>query len=176
MNHHYVYIILDCETFEPVYVGKGKLERAYRQLFNVNGKERMGSYYENGGDPISLLVFHSERISESDAYSIERNLICDFKEKGLYLSNKMVYSPHTKTEEWKLKIREANKKRFAERDNSDRQDDNAPNAKKCLFIPTGKVYGSMSRLCKDNNLNYSSVRSALWSNPKSKYHNLIQKL
>jgi hypothetical protein len=137
----------------------------------------MEKFYSDGGNPESLLEFHKHRLTEKEAYDSERELIYKFKEEGKHLENKMAYAPHQKTEEWKKKIKESNAKKFLERDNSDRQEDNHPFAVKCVYIPTGEVYGSLKRLCRENNINYSSARS-FFSNESSnsKYKKLIKKL
>lgn len=177
MNHYYVYMIRHWQSGEIVYVGKGKLERAYRQIFNVNGKQQMEKFYETGGDPASLLDFHSHRLTEKEAYESERELIHKFKQEGKHLENKMAYAPHQKTEEWKRKIKESNARKFLNRDNSDRSEDSHPQSVKCVYVPTGEIYGSLKRLCRENGINYSSARSYFHQQSKnSKYQNLIKKL
>lgn len=171
MSYYYVYLIRDCQTKEVIYVGKGKLERAYRQIFNINGKDKMESFYSNGGEPLSLLEFFAERISNKSAMKIERDLIEMYKQNGTALLNKMMYSPHTKTNEWKEKIRLSNIGKHNHRGAKN------PNAKSCTYNPTGKQYGTLKMLCEDNGLPYESVKSSLSSfsrGKQSKYHSLIK--
>lgn len=171
MKHYYVYIIRDCDTNDISYVGKGKLERAYRQIFNINGKERMCKFYENGGEPLSLLEFYASRLSEKDALHRERILINELKDNGIKLLNKIIFSPHHKTEEWKEKIRASNIGKHNHFKSKN------PNAKKCIMTQTGKLYDTLLELCEDNNFNYKSVRSSLHSARKgkpSKYEPLIK--
>jgi hypothetical protein len=131
----------------------------------------MELFCSSGLNPISLIEFYAEGLFEKDAFLIERELINKLKSDGVYLKNKMIYSPHTKTEEWKQKIRLSNVGKH------NHYGEKNPNAKPCTFIPTGRNYATLKQLCDTEGLPYSSVKSSLHAaskGKKSKYYSLIK--
>lgn len=72
-----------------------------------------------------------------------------------------------KTEEWKSKMRGSNNF-FYGKGHLQSGDDN-PRAKKCIFIETGEVFGSLKTGCEAKGLSYDTQR--IYLNPNHKRHN-----
>jgi len=178
MRKYYVYKIFDVDTKECIYIGKGSSSRVYRQVFNINGFDRVNFFYSEGGNVDSLFEIIHERLTESEAFNLEKSEIVKYR--TIYeLKNKRTFMPERKSEEWKRKISESNKKVFSKRDNSDRKGGNNNNAVKCIYLPTDEEFDCLKSLCDARGFSYSSVKTAL-SNvkngraKKSKYKSLIK--
>lgn len=176
MRKYYVYMILCPKTKKCIYIGKGTGERVFRQVFNINGEEAH-LYYSKGGDIDGLYKILHHRLTEEEAYELERIEIMkrDESEDLLNYRRRGV----KKSKEWKQKISKSNKKTFAERDNSDRKGGKNSNASKCVYIPDNKEFGCLLDLCNEYNLPYRSILGS-FSNlrggriKKSKYSKLIK--
>jgi hypothetical protein len=166
MNKYYVYGIMNTDK-KLVYIGKGSRARVYRQAFNIN--KDADSFYSNGGDITELITFFYERVSERDAFALERQLIDEHLDSGFDLINLRLN--HSKDMEWRQKISESNKGKH------NHWGANNPNRQRCLYTETNEVFETLKELCDSKGFNYSSVKSSLSrfkkTNKQNKYSNLI---